>query len=251
MKGAVSVPTSTLDYLKLKVRKNLSKGGLMGTIKVAARKLTDELRKVASLEGRLDRLDKEFDRRHGVKTNYVLDFDDLGVEHAEFGTRHQPTPAAVLQPIVSSLPIKHEDFVFVDLGCGMGRAAFLAAEFPFKKIIGVEYSAELHKIADQNRIAFRNEKQRCTNIEFVCADAAQHPFPDENTVLYLFNPFGKPVLRRVVDNLAHSLEKHPRKIFIVYYNPVDADVLDQAPFLEKFLSSAARPGVHAYAIYRN
>jgi SAM-dependent methyltransferase len=187
-----------------------------------------------------------------VRTNYVIDLEDLNApEHAEFGNRHQPTPANVFHPIVKSLPIRYEDFIFVDLGCGMGRAAFMASEFPFKRIIGVEFSAEFHRIAEQNRLSFRHENQKCTDIEFVWADAAEYSLPNDNTVLYLFNPFGEPTVQRVVENIERSLETHPRDIVIVYYNPAAAQVLDTAPFLEKVHSSGPRPGVHAYAIYRN
>jgi SAM-dependent methyltransferase len=222
-----------------------------GTLRVGALKVLDELRKRASLEGRLDRLDRVFDREHSVKTNYVVELEDLNdPEHARFGHRHQPTPAAVLQLILGGLPIQYADFVFVDLGCGMGRAVFLASEFPFRKIIGVEFSAEFHRIAEQNRASFRSRSQKCTSIEFVCADAAEYSLPAENTVIYLFNPFENPVVRRVVDNIGRSLEKHPREILIVYYNPEGADVMDSAPFLEKVQSSGPRPGIHAYAIYR-
>jgi hypothetical protein len=133
----------------------------------------------------------------------------------------------------------------------MGRAVFLASELPFKRIVGVEFSAELHRIAEQNRLNFRNKNQKCTNIEFVCGDAAEYSLPNENTVFYLFNPFKKPTVRRVVDNLGRSLEEHPREVLIVYYHPVEADVLDAAPFLKKVHSSGPRPGVHALAIYRN
>jgi SAM-dependent methyltransferase len=251
-KGPPLVPTNTFEYLKLKVQKNLHQRGIWGTIRIAVSKLIDVLRKQTSLEGRLDRLDRNFDRRHGVKTNYVIDLEDLNdPERASFGHRHQPTPSNVFHPIVKSLRIRYEDFILVDLGSGMGRAAFMASEFPFKRIIGVEFSAEFHRIAEQNRLKFRHENQRCTNIAFVCADAGEYSLPNENTVLYLFNPFGKPTMRRVVENIGRSLETLPREILIVYYNPVDADVLDAAPFLENVHSSGPRPGVHAYAIYRN
>jgi SAM-dependent methyltransferase len=246
------VPTNTFEYLELKVQKNLQARGFAGTLRIAALKLMDTIRKATSLEGQLDRSDREFDRRHGVKTNYIVNLEDLnGAERAEFGERHQPTPATVLHPILSSLAIKHEDFIFVDLGCGMGRAAFLASRLPFKRIIGVEFSAELHRIAEQNRLSFHDETRRCMDIEFTCADASAYPLPNENAVFYLFNPFGKPTMRKVVENIGRSIEKHPREILIVYYNPAEAEVLDTAPFLEKIHSARPRPGVHGYAIYRS
>ncbi len=51
---------------------------------------------------------------------------------------------------ISSLLIDYRQFVFVDFGFGKGTALLLATEFPFKRIIGVEFSPELHRIAEEN-----------------------------------------------------------------------------------------------------
>ena len=52
---------------------------------------------------------------------------------------YQAVDASVFPLIMRAIaPIKHERFVFVDIGAGKGRAAFLAATYPFKRIIGIE-----------------------------------------------------------------------------------------------------------------
>src|ERR1700719_3166712 len=43
-----------------------------------------------------------------------------------------------------------EAYTFVDIGAGKGRALLLAAELPFRKVIGVELSEELARIAQKN-----------------------------------------------------------------------------------------------------
>jgi len=45
--------------------------------------------------------------------------------------------------MVSSLNLRFEDFTFIDFGSAKGRALLLASEFPFKKIIGVDFSPKL------------------------------------------------------------------------------------------------------------
>ena len=57
-------------------------------------------------------------------------------------------------------------------------------------------------------------------------DAAEFEIPDEMCVLYFFNPFGKYTLQLIADNLAHSLERQPRKVYIIYGNPIHAEVFD-------------------------
>jgi SAM-dependent methyltransferase len=36
-----------------------------------------------------------------------------------------------------------EQFCFLDIGCGKGRALIIATEYGFKDLIGVDYSAKL------------------------------------------------------------------------------------------------------------
>jgi SAM-dependent methyltransferase len=135
------------------------------------------------------------------------------------------------------LDIRYEDFVFIDFGSGKGRVLLLASEFPFKKIIGVEFSPKLHAIAQNNIRVYQSTTQQCKHVAAVCEDATSYALPIEPTVYYFFDPFRLPVMSVVIDNLRQSLQKHPRKIFLVYVNAELASTLDQAGFLERIYDS--------------
>jgi hypothetical protein len=47
----------------------------------------------------------------------------------------------------------------------------LAAELPFRRIIGVEFSSDLHSLARNSVKAYRSRKQTCFQIEPVYMDA--------------------------------------------------------------------------------
>jgi hypothetical protein len=47
-------------------------------------------------------------------------------------------------------------------------------------------------------------------------------------VLFFFNPFDASIMRRVFDNLIESLQVNPRKIWIIYNNPIHVDVIIQS-----------------------
>jgi hypothetical protein len=100
-------------------------------------------------------------------------------------------------------------------------------------VIGVEFSAELHVVAGENIRRYQSPKRRCAAVSSVCADAAFWEPPTENTVFFLYNPFGEDVMRRVLDNLRVSLERNDRNIYMVYCNAVLAPMLDQADFLDR------------------
>ena len=136
-----------------------------------------------------------------------------------FYSPYQPTEPALFREMMASLPIAFDQFTFVDLGSGKGRTLLMASEYPFRRIVGVESIAELHRAAEQNIRAYRSPTQRCAQIEAVCADASEFVFPEAPLVLYLFNPLPEAGLRRVIRNLEHSLELSPRPVWIVYHNP--------------------------------
>lgn len=79
--------------------------------------------------------------------------------------------------------------IFVDLGSGKGKSLILAADYPFKKIIGVEFPPELHQTAVRNIALFSREKCIQEQIQLLCMDAEQYELPTENIVLFLYNPF--------------------------------------------------------------
>ena len=68
-------------------------------------------------------------------------------------------------------------------------------------------------------------------------DAAEYCLPEEPLVLYFFNPFRGPVLSQVMDNIAASFKKKPRRIVIIYFHPVYAHLWDSIGFLTRIRST--------------
>src|SRR5579863_4590016 len=113
----------------------------------------------------------------------------LGVFHSPY----QPTDPALFREMLDALAeqarISLSDFTFVDLGSGKGRTLLMASDYPFRRILGVELLPALHQIAEENLKKYSSESQKCFQLESICADAIDFPFPAEPTLLYLFNPF--------------------------------------------------------------
>jgi SAM-dependent methyltransferase len=121
----------------------------------------------------------------------------------------------------------YSQYTFIDMGSGKGRVLFAAAEYPFRKVIGVEFSNALHDDALANLKRYNYRGRRCADIEAVHADARDFEFPDDNLVIYLFNPFGPEVMGRMLANLERSLEKHPRHVIVVMLWPDHSDVVER------------------------
>jgi SAM-dependent methyltransferase len=188
-----------------------------------------------TLWGRYYRLsDRAFDRRYGVDTYTYAYPSDLTIEsdNVSVAQYYEPTIVDSFARMLSEFPDDLSDFVFLDCGSGKGKALLLASHYNFKQVIGVEFAEELHDAAVRNIEIYESKHQRCVQIHAVCADATKFPLPEDNLVLFLNNPFGPQVMTDVVENLRHSYQTTPRKIFVIYENPWYREVFDRQDFLQ-------------------
>jgi hypothetical protein len=142
--------------------------------------------------------------------------------------------------VLASFDIALEDYTFVDFGSGKGRALLLASEFPFKRILGLEFSPELHRIAEENIRRYNSASQKCRDIQSVNVDFADYALPPEASVLFFFHPCRIRVLSEVVAGIGQSLLSHPRPLYVAYVAPTQEQeqLFASAGFLEKIFNSA-------------
>lgn len=163
------------------------------------------------------RHDRAFDQEFGVDTFGVTLLSGLTIESDNklLGLEYEGTPVRSFPGMLADLPEDLGDFVFVDFGSGKGRALLLASDYNFKKIIGVEFARELHAVAERNIAAYKNPRQRCFDIQAACMDAARFEIPDEECVFYFYYPFGEQVMSTVLDNVAASYARRPRRMYFI------------------------------------
>ena len=187
----------------------------------------------------------EFDRQYGVDTSGLVWSVDLktGSRNDAWNTAYYAIPPSVFHRVMAHVP---ESFLhgatFIDLGCGKGRALLLASEYPFAGIIGVEIAPQLHRAAVENVAGYSAARQvegrsGAPPVNVILEDAAPYQFPSGPLVLYLYNPFCRPVLDQVIANLGRSLAREPRPVAVLYINHELHDALDRAPFLRRLWSA--------------
>jgi len=189
------------------------------------------------------------ERSLGIRT--VGSIDAVALKSAAESFGYQPIPYAAMKAALNSLQPTAND-VFVDLGCGMGRAVILAGLASFQRVIGVEIDPELCIVARRNVERARRSLQ-AASVEIVESDACDYSFPDDATVLLLFNPFDERIVRRVLDNVRNSLERTPRALTVIYAIPKSRpDVLADVTWLEMYetLTITGEEWLHL-AIYRS
>jgi hypothetical protein len=80
---------------------------------------------------------------------------------------------------------------------------------------------------------FPDEAKKCKDIQLVCMDATQYPLPEEPLVLYVADPFVRPVMIRFIETVNKSFQRYPRRIVVLYVVPKSLDLWDRVAFLKK------------------
>lgn len=179
--------------------------------------------------------DLEFDRKWGVETSGSFVPDESGVVGRSwiYGCRYQGVDAEALEQALIEIGIDHKEFTFIDFGSGKGRAVLIASRFPFRRVIGVEYSEQLNNFAKRNVELFRKNQNVCDQIDLLWADALDAPIPEGPLVVFLYNPFGQAIMSDLVQRIATSFQRSPRRIVVLYFHAAFPDVWRQAGFLRE------------------
>jgi len=166
-----------------------------------------------------------FDLEFGVRTSGLVAGRNLKSGHR--ADRHNTAyfgvaPSVFREMIVRWRRLKPaapiDEFTFVDLGAGMGRALLLAAEFPFRSVVGVELNPTLARIGRRNMALWRKAGRARSPMRMLCGDAAEFELPPGPCVVFLFNPFGAPVLRRVLNAWTRNSAGREGQLDILYVN---------------------------------
>ncbi len=174
--------------------------------------------------------DRLFDRLFGIETAGDVPIDEFGFDRS-IGTPYQASNwlnLLNLYRVLRSLRIDRDD-VFIDFGCGKGQVLFVAASFPFRRLIGLDISQRLIDIATLN-VKRKADRFAQTEVEFVVTDARSYEIPDDVTVCYFYNPFPTEVVSRIAGGIAASAARVPRDISLIYLNLQGPDVLVEHGF---------------------
>lgn len=183
--------------------------------------------------------EKQFDIKYGVETRSPIAWRDLKIEskNKDYSFEYAPIPNQNFYDSMKYVNIQYKEYIFIDVGAGKGRALFLASDFPFKEFIGIEFSKEIYEIAKNNINKFESMRGKNCNFKLLYMDAITYSFPNENIVLFLYNPFDGHILHSVLNNIRKHLETTEKDFIIIYHNPTCSDLFDNQSFLELKVST--------------
>jgi SAM-dependent methyltransferase len=223
-----------LKRIRHRLRKSLAQRGLLATAATLIRKSLQPASRTFDAAKEYAEV-HPFDRQYGVDTSELIVAEDLSSGKAKdlYNAGYFGVAPSVLRQILGRLQLDFEEYTFIDLGSGKGRALLIASEHPFRAIVGVELSPRLHAVAVDNLARCRGLAQRCRNVRSIEGDATEFVFPAGPLVIYLWNPFEAPVFASVRVNLEETLGREPRPVYIVYVQPDLESMLEGSRFWQK------------------
>jgi hypothetical protein len=87
------------------------------------------------------------------------------------------------------------------------------------EIVGIEFSPELHLVAQHNIRKYMDRHPACDSVESGCLDFLEFSMPKEPSVFFFFDPCEDPILIKLLGNIRLSLEEHPRAAYLIYVAP--------------------------------
>jgi predicted RNA methylase len=199
-------------------------------IGMALREAVPYLREVVTGRDQAAERVEGFDKRYGTDTDgEVWPWELSQPTGKRDAYQYQAATVADVQAAIRQVDGPITERVFLDLGSGKGRPSLVASLAPFKRVVGVELSRELHEAAESNLERFRTRATMRAPVTFMCDDATTLVLPDDPLLLFLYNPFGEATMSAVIANLELSLARNPRPVTVVYVNPLFSRAWRAAP----------------------
>ena len=184
-----------------------------------------------------------FDLEFGVRTSGLIAGRNLkcGNSADRYNTAYYGVAPSVFHEMIAlwrrSGPAGAiDEFAFVDVGAGMGRAVLLASEHSFRSVTGVELNPKLARMARKNVKIWKERGLAYAPIRIVCGDAVEFSLPKGPCVAFMFNPFGAPVMRRLLQSWSMQQTDRDGELDILYVNNEQETVLRRQPGLVRLFS---------------
>lgn len=164
-----------------------------------------------------------FDQMHGTDTGSLIPGERLSMGHRHdrhITAYHGVAPSLFRKLLQHWVPLATHPLqktAFVDIGAGKGRAMLLAAELPFRRVLGVELHYGLAATAQKNLQLWRASCAG-THMRLQHGDALSLRLPLGPCALFLFNPFDLVLMDRFLARLVHTFRERPGELDILYVN---------------------------------
>ncbi len=224
--------------------------GLFGALRCYAAGDVELLRDLAPARRKSRYGDIDYDFEHSVDTTWATVSLRTRLRELLSGGQYQPSEPVLFHEILNSMPVAVDGFTFVDLGSGKGRTLLMASEYPFRRIIGVEILVELNKIAQQNIVRYRSERQKCFAIEVTrLATPRSFEIPARSTRTLSVQSFSR--ISCCARCWQTSIAQSPlfrATIYVIYHNLVHENVFAEQEWLHPFIARTSLRSIERWFV---
>ena len=133
----------------------------------------------------------------------------------------------------------------------MGRAMLLASEYPFRGVTGIELNPALVRVARKNLATWRAGDRAISPMRILRGDVLDFLIPKGLCLLFLFNPFGESVMRRLLARLVRAFMDRPCELDLLYVNNEEDRIIERhLGFTRLYLGQVRRSRSDAIADHR-
>ncbi len=146
-------------------------------------------------------------------------------------TEYMPVNYSLLEDILHHVPKEARDGVFLDIGCGKGRAMCVAAANGFHKVVGIDIAKELINDAEINLQSIHNQyKNTESSLQWI--DVVEYEIPKDISCVFLFNPFEQNIVETLIRKLLNRGSKTSTPLYVLYASPQYAESFLRNGFTE-------------------
>lgn len=150
-----------------------------------------------------------YERKFGIKTSAIKKSDSQEFYHYQGGIYR------VMLRVFRELHPLTKHCEFIDIGCGKGRAVYIAEYCGYQQLTGIEMDLELVRDAQANLQLYPFKKSN-SEITFVHTNALEYAYRNKPSVYFLFNPFSEKIMEEVLESIVRSTLS---ETWFVYMNP--------------------------------
>lgn len=172
------------------------------------------------------------EKKYGIETtgaDELQSLEDKGIDITH-STIYMPASYDLLEEVFAKHHVQSFHH-FVDIGCGKGRSLCVAAASGIKKVTGIDLSKEFCEAAKKN-LELTKKKHPELAYKIYNNDAFYFDIDSDVDCIFLFNPFDDTIMSGVLENIEVSLENNPRKMTIIYVNPLQKHLFLEGGYKE-------------------
>jgi SAM-dependent methyltransferase len=196
----------------------------LSTVTNVAKRLLDLYRDAGPMQAAViltaafdDQIVRRFDRMYGVRTSGFIELDATSFrkDRLRDATLYGPVNGWGLRREFRQLALSR-DLKFADLGCGLGRACILAAEYGFHEVTGVELAPEFCAQARKNVAQWQRAAASTVSVKILEMDVLDYCDEAQDDVFFMFRPFSKKFFGLILDKLVQRAQRQGKLITLIY-----------------------------------